>query len=71
LYNFDAVLGLNLEKWEEATVEITPELQALLEERQAARLAKDWAAADAARDKILALGFKVEDKADGQKLRKA
>ena len=70
IFEFDSVLGLNLEKWEEAKVEITPELQSLLDARQTARANKDWGAADAARDQLLALGYKVEDSASGPKLKK-
>ena len=70
ILEFDSVLGLNLEKWEEAKVEITPELQSLLDARQTARANKDWGAADAARDQLLALGYKVEDSASGPKLKK-
>jgi cysteinyl-tRNA synthetase len=37
----------------------------LLEERAAARTAKDWARADAIRDRIAAAGIAVEDTPDG------
>jgi cysteinyl-tRNA synthetase len=39
----------------------------LLEERAAARAAKDWARADAIRDRIAAAGIAVEDTSDGPK----
>jgi cysteinyl-tRNA synthetase len=39
----------------------------LLEERAAARAAKDWARADAIRDRIKAAGIEVEDTPDGPK----
>jgi len=39
----------------------------LLEEREAARAAKDWARADAIRDQIAAAGIAVEDTPDGPK----
>jgi cysteinyl-tRNA synthetase len=39
----------------------------LLEERTAARAAKDWARADALRDRITAAGIAVEDTSDGPK----
>ncbi len=70
IYDFDNVLGLRLKDLKEDSVEITPELQALLDERQAAKANKDWPAADAARDKIQALGYKVVDTAEGPKLKK-
>ena len=45
--------------------------QALLDARQAARKAKDWATADAIRDGITALGLVLEDTASGARLRRA
>jgi len=70
IYEFDTVLGLKLADYQEEIIEITPELQALLDARQEARAAKDWAAADAVRDKIQALGFKVLDKTGEVKLKR-
>ncbi len=45
-----------------------PEVQALLDRRQAARKARDFAAADALRDEIAALGWEVRDTPAGPKL---
>ena len=56
------VLGL-LRKDDEA--EIDPELQALIDKRQAARAAKDWATADAIRDQLAAMGITIKDTKDG------
>jgi cysteinyl-tRNA synthetase len=42
--------------------------EALLQKRQEARAAKDFAAADAIRDELLALGWVVRDTPDGAKL---
>lgn len=42
-----------------------PEVAALAERRATARTAKDWAASDALRDEIAALGWLVKDTADG------
>jgi cysteinyl-tRNA synthetase len=42
----------------------------LLAARQAARSARDWAASDALRDELKALGVLVEDGADGQRWRR-
>ena len=39
----------------------TPEIQALLDQRKAAREQKDWAAADAIRDRLEAMGATVSD----------
>jgi cysteinyl-tRNA synthetase len=47
---------------------IPAEVLALLEQRQAARAAKDWAASDRLRDEIATLGWVVKDTKDGPKL---
>ena len=47
------------------TSEAPPEVLTLVEERAAARAAKDWSAADALREQIAALGWRVIDTADG------
>lgn len=44
-------------------------LEALLEARDQARGARDFAKADALRDELLAAGFSIEDTAEGSKLR--
>ncbi|MGB0332656.1 MAG: CysS/YqeB C-terminal domain-containing protein, partial [Planctomycetota bacterium] len=41
------------------------EVQALIEARTAAKAAKDWAAADAARDSLTALGIEIQDTPEG------
>lgn len=46
-------------------------IEALIEKRNAARAAKDWATADATRDEFAALGIIVEDSAAGTTWRKA
>ena len=49
----------------------TPDLPAgaadLLEQRDAARASRDWAASDRLRDELAALGVAVEDTRDGQR----
>jgi cysteinyl-tRNA synthetase len=47
------------------------EVAALLEERAAARAARDWTRSDALRDDLAALGILVEDTRDGQRWRHA
>jgi len=47
------------------------DIQALADERQAARAAKDWAASDRLRDAMAAKGWTVEDTPQGPKLKKA
>jgi len=67
---FDLILGLGMDQFKEEKVEVSDELQKLLEMRQQARADKDWAAADKARDEIQARGYKVVDSPDGAKLEK-
>jgi len=64
---WDGALGV-LEKPAET---VPDEIQSLLDERQAARAAKDWAQSDALRDKIAALGWTVKDTPKGQAVTKA
>ena len=49
---------------------IPSEAQELLDQRAAARAAKDWAQSDALRQKIAELGWTVKDTKDGQKVTK-
>jgi cysteinyl-tRNA synthetase len=55
------VLGLILVPLPEEEVEITPEIQKLIDERNQARKNKDWTKADAIRDQLLALGIELKD----------
>jgi cysteinyl-tRNA synthetase len=61
----DTVLGIAAP----AGATLDPRLQALLDERAAARAARDWAASDRLRDELLAAGIAVEDTRDGQRWR--
>ncbi|HYO41610.1 MAG TPA: cysteine--tRNA ligase [Candidatus Limnocylindrales bacterium] len=61
----DAVLGIAAP----AGPALDPDLAALLDERVAARAARDWAASDRLRDELLARGIAVEDTRDGQRWR--
>ncbi len=47
--------------------ELDPELEALLQAREEARLAGDWAASDGLRDELATRGVAVEDTRDGQR----
>ena len=57
------VLGLDPTADQEETV--PPAIAALVQERQKAKEAKDYAKADALRDQVLAGGFKIEDTPQG------
>jgi cysteinyl-tRNA synthetase len=62
----DTILGLG-----DATVTIPPEVQKLLDDRAAARQAKDFAKSDELRKTLESLGWKVKDTAKGQEVTKA
>ncbi|MSV75016.1 MAG: class I tRNA ligase family protein, partial [Actinobacteria bacterium] len=65
----DELLGLDLLRdvgRAPAVVELPEGAQALLDERAAARAAKDWAQSDALRDALAAMGVIVKDTAEGQ-----
>jgi hypothetical protein len=68
-------IGIPPQVWErvqtaqaEAPPEPPPEVLALVEEREAARARRDWAAADALRERIAALGWQVRDTLTGPDL---
>ena len=62
------VLGLIVDKEEEVLAE---DIEKLIEERQAARKAKDFARADAIRDELLAKGIILKDTREGVQWKKA
>jgi cysteinyl-tRNA synthetase len=64
--DLDQVLGV----LDEGRQELPPDLVVMLEERAAARAAKDWAASDRLRDELAARGVAVEDTRDGQRYRR-
>lgn len=61
-YLLQEVLGLPLELLPEKVVQLTPEIEQLISERNEARIAKDWLRADRLRDKLRELGYEVQDK---------
>lgn len=61
LYDFDQVLGLELETYEQEKIDIPNNIQKLLIQRKQARLEKNWDESDRIRDLILEKGFKVKD----------
>lgn len=62
------VLGIKTEKKEEL---LDDEIQALIDERQAARKAKNFARADEIRDELLAKGIILKDTREGVKWSRA
>jgi cysteinyl-tRNA synthetase len=74
--DFDRVLSLDLVKSAEKLNEeksggdVPAEVMALVEERTAARKAKDFAKADELRDKIAALGYAVKETRQGTEITK-
>lgn len=65
---FDELTGVLGILYNRKKDEIPAEVTALVEQRTAAKKAKDWALADALRDQIAALGYTVKDTAQGPQL---
>jgi len=57
------VIGLNLKPLAEKAVDITPEIQELLEQRELARKNKEFKKADQIRDQLVSMGVQLSDKA--------
>jgi cysteinyl-tRNA synthetase len=67
LRDLDRVLGVLPEP---AVESLDADLRALLDDRDAARAARDWAASDRLRDELAQRGIAVEDTRDGQRWRR-
>lgn len=67
IIKFDKVLGLDLHD-PKSKIEITDEIQKLLDARKKARADEDWLESDRLREELEKLGLKVEDTEDGQKI---
>jgi cysteinyl-tRNA synthetase len=67
--DYDRVLGLSLDQVTEPEA-LPAEVQKLVEERSAARAAKDWSTSDRLRDAIQELGYAVHDTKEGMKVLK-
>ena len=65
LMELTAVLGLLQQDPQEEDAEIEPEIQALIDERQAARKEKNFARADEIRDQLKAMGITLKDTPQG------
>jgi cysteinyl-tRNA synthetase len=67
IMDFDRVLGLSLDRVDK--LEALPgDVQKLVDDRQAARAARDWAMSDQLRDAIQNMGYTVHDTKDGMKV---
>jgi cysteinyl-tRNA synthetase len=66
LRELDTVLGV----LDDAAYELPADLRSMLEERAAARAARDWAGSDRLRDELAGRGVAVEDTRDGQRWRR-
>ena len=61
------MLGLSLHEADQAAA-LPAEVQKLVNDRQTARAAKDWAKSDQLRDAILDMGYLVQDTKEGMKV---
>ena len=61
LYQYDQVLGLDLENIQKTQEDIPEEIKELAIQRQEARKNKDWTLADQLRKKIQELGYDILD----------
>ena len=71
LFTLTDVLGLKIFEKEDVSEELTAYVEARIEERKAAKKARDFAEADRIRDELLAKGIILEDTREGVKWRKA
>ena len=69
LEKMNTVFGFSFEKKEVKEPEVSPEIMALVEERQTARKEKNWKRADEIRDALKEKGVVVEDTAQGPKVK--
>ena len=65
LMELATILGLLQQDPEAEVTEVDPEIQALIDERQAARKAKNFARADEIRDQLKAIGITLKDTPQG------
>jgi cysteinyl-tRNA synthetase len=67
ILDFDRVLGLQLDQLDQSQA-LPAAVQKLVDARQQARQAKDFASSDQLRAEIEALGYQVQDTKDGMKV---
>ncbi|MCP4539422.1 MAG: cysteine--tRNA ligase [Chloroflexi bacterium] len=68
--DFDRVLGLKLADAVAADESLPADVAALIQQREDARAARDWSAADALRETIRQRGYEIEDTPSGTRWRK-
>lgn len=68
LLKMDEILGLNLAKFQPGRIEVSSEVQKLVEKREELRKAGDFKGADKVRSEIEERGFMIEDSDDGSKI---
>ena len=69
LLAMDEALGLDLKNVEEDKIEITKEIQEILDKRKEARDRKDFTESDRLRDVLKSMGYEVLDGKDGQEVK--
>ena len=70
MVEFDRVFGLGLAAWEPVVESVPDAVRTIADARFAARRAKDWAEADRLRGELQAVGWEMEDRADGYALKR-
>ena len=70
LEDFDQVLGLDIQGMKAPELALTPEIEALISERQQARQEKNWQRADAIRQQLQDMGYELLDSKAGVKVKK-
>lgn len=71
LYDFDKVLGLDLDKvTEEKSADVPADVMDLVNQRIAAKKAKDFKLADELRARVKEMGWEIVDKKDGVEVKK-
>ena len=66
---FDEMLGLFRGGLPRPSVGVPPEVAELAAQREEARKSRDWAMADRLRARVLELGYVIEDRPDGPRLK--
>jgi len=70
LYDLDRILGLRLQEVRSEELDLPADVRDRVAQREKARETKDWATADALRDELNAVGWILEDTAQGVRVRR-